>query len=140
MAQKQKLKTREAINVPMGKGFRDFIAEIQRSTGVSYAEAIARAVPEMTETEIAHASSYGGDGPKKAKVFNIKPEINQRLDEMKELSGRSKSALVHAAFVVFQNRLCGEPSLKTSDPFLVALDDVALVDELRRRGYEVTKL
>ena len=123
----------------MGKIFREFIAETQRITGTSYAEQIFRAVPEMTEHEIIHASSHGRDGIKKAKVFNIKPETNKLLDEIKEKSGQSKTALVHAAFVVYRNRLCDEPSLKTPDPFLASLDDVILADELRRRGYRVSK-
>ena len=130
-------KTHTSINVSMTPAFRNLIAKKREQTGDSYAQQIAIGLKFLEKSNIDHAPEdpYGGD--KKQKVFSVTFETNDKLDELMKLTGKTKTALVQAAFLAYSKEGKEKPVLDSAHPILETMSDRVLLDELRRRGYDI---
>ena len=121
----------------MTPAFRKLIADMREMTGDSYAQQIAIGLKFLEKSNIDHAPEdpYGGD--KKQKVFSVTFATNEKLEALMRITGKTKTSLVQAAFLAYSKEGKEKPVLESANPILETMSDRVLLDELRRRGYDI---
>lgn len=122
----------------MTPAFRKLIAEMREKTGDSYAQQIAIGLKFLEKANIDHAPEDPYGGQKKQKVFSVSYDTNDKLDDLMRVTGKTKTALVQAAFLAYSKEGKEKPVLESANPILETMSDRVLLDELRRRGYDIT--
>jgi hypothetical protein len=132
-------KTHTSINIAITLIFLKLLQEAQKITGDPYSQMIAMGLDLLTpeEIEAARGDPYGSE--KRQKVFSVTFETADKLEALHRSSGKTKTSLVQTALYAYLQRGTDRPVFDKPNPLLAAMNDRILIDELRVRGYRVTK-
>lgn len=133
------MKRNKPMTILLTEDYLRHLQQWREANGVSYSDMLTAELSSMNATDVLDVPVHPYGSGRVPKVFRLPKAAEDQIETLANQSGRTRSAVVEAAFTRFMLRWEKEHKNQPPNGILAQYPDDLLTAELVRRGLRVTR-